>query len=247
VFRFHRIAESCCWKPSRSLCPGRKHCLSPKDQEQCDRSPRDLQVPASPANCGSASAECLPSILRKPVCHTSTSFPVKSVSTAELLTYKSSETGPVTSVFCVNAGEVNTTSPRAPPVAGPRTNPVGSAPQQRVRNRGHASFGSYTYGRFLFSRSAALSVPPLQAVPGLVDRRLITGRLCAPQRIVFFAHSSVPMTKILTGFSWPTPFAIPFRRLSYQRTSLHRDRTATYLQNQPRPLSCHSITGMAPT
>src|SRR5438552_10658947 len=67
----------------------------------------------------------------KPFGQTSTSIPVKSVSTAELLTNKSSETGPVTSVSFANAGVVNTsTSLRASTglwSSGPI--PVGSAPQ----------------------------------------------------------------------------------------------------------------------
>ena len=45
-----------------------------------------------------------------PFGHTSTSFAVKSVSTADELTCKSALIGPVTSMSCVKAGVVNTST-----------------------------------------------------------------------------------------------------------------------------------------
>ena len=70
---------------------------------------------------------------------------MKSVSTAELLTYRSSDTGPVTSVSFANAGVVYTsTSSRVSAVrwsCGPI--PVGNAPQHSGPPIvGVASFGS---------------------------------------------------------------------------------------------------------
>ena len=99
----------------------------------------------------------------KPLGQTSTSFPVKSVSTAEVLTYKSSETGPVTSVLWVKAGVVKTrTSPRASAgrwSSGPR--PVGKGPQHSGPPMvGTASLGSYTYwSGFSSAGEAVLNVP----------------------------------------------------------------------------------------
>jgi hypothetical protein len=87
-------------------------------------------------------------ILPKAVWPNINQLPVKSVSRAELLIYRPSEIGPVTSVFCANTGVENTsTSPRASAgrwSSGPI--PVGSGPQQRGPPMvGTASFGSYTY------------------------------------------------------------------------------------------------------
>src|SRR6202049_4869687 len=110
----------------------------------------------------------------KPFGQTSTSFPVKSVSTAELLTQRSSPIGPVTSVLWVNAGEENTsTSPRASAdrwSCGPT--PVGSAEQQSGPPIvGIASLGSYTYWSGFSSAGATVvsAPPPSGRFAGLVE------------------------------------------------------------------------------
>ena len=98
-----------------------------------------------PANCGSALRKSSVRFWANPFGQTSTNFPVKSVSTAELLTYRSSETGPVTSVLWMKAGVENTsTSSRLSAgrwSCGPM--PAGSAQQQSGPPIvGTASFGS---------------------------------------------------------------------------------------------------------